>query len=414
MDLTLAWHSNVDRDIEAATLRNQPEMVRRLNFGLDKGTMLMESWLLRSGGSVIQSGGVDGQASVPADHLDELLDVLRQYQEATESSVAVGVGAESAEALTALRVARHRGGNPSVVLYTPEVAQEADRDQDGELDPILPAETDALEGEHQPDAPVPSGTMQKAQFGNQPSPGEATKIQQGAVSASHAQPSAPSPVSPPPAPASPSDSSPPPQAGGQPPQGDQLLQAVGQVLMDVKKQLPTLEELKQHNPQAYDSIVAMTQAVIALAQKLTGGAAPGGAPVQKSEGLEKSLHDLHYKCEYCDKPGTKALRWAEGMAFIPACDEHLERAREQIQKQYGKPDGEVELDKGEPGAARPLKPLRPTPSGHHNLNLPPGSQRDQRVKVVHADGSMSWVEVKAGQVTSEDGHPISSRNPGGR
>ena len=32
----------------------------------------------------------------------------------------------------------------------------------------------------------------------------------------------------------------------------------------------------------------------------------------------------------------------------------------------------------------------------------------------HQDGRSSYVSVRAGQVMSQDGHPISSRNPGGR
>jgi hypothetical protein len=279
MDLHLAWHSNADHDIEAATLHDEPESVRRLNFGLDKGTMLVESWLMRSGGSVVQSGGVDGQAQVPADHLDELLEVLRQYQDATEASVACGVGSEPHEALVALKVARKRGGDPAVVLYTPDVAREVEQD-DGDEDPIFPDEANGLENSQGGASP-----MTKAQFGNQPSPGEATKIQQGALSATAAMPSAPSPQSPPPAPASASAS--PSAPGGAPQQGggDDLLQAVGQVLQDVKKQLPSLEKLKKENPGAYQSIVAMTQAVIALAQKMTGGApAPRRRPSPEVRG----------------------------------------------------------------------------------------------------------------------------------
>jgi hypothetical protein len=109
------------------------------------------------------------------------------------------------------------------------------------------------------------------------------------------------------------------------------------------------------------------------------------------------------------------------MAFIPACDEHLDRARKTIADQYGKPDAEVRLaggapplGKDEPGAAHAPQPLKPTATGHHNLHLPVGTQRADKVKVVHGDGSTSWVQVRAGQITSEDGHPISSRNPGGR
>lgn len=59
----------------------------------------------------------------------------------------------------------------------------------------------------------------------------------------------------------------------------------------------------------------------------------------------------------------------------------------------------------------------PMPDGgatHHELNLPVGATRDGRVKVRHADGTASWVEVRSGIVMSQDGHAISARNPGGK
>lgn len=63
-------------------------------------------------------------------------------------------------------------------------------------------------------------------------------------------------------------------------------------------------------------------------------------------------------------------------------------------------------------------------TGHHDLQLPVGTQKDGsangtremgKIKVQHPeDGKTSWVSVRAGQVMSQDGHPISSRNPGGK
>lgn len=46
----------------------------------------------------------------------------------------------------------------------------------------------------------------------------------------------------------------------------------------------------------------------------------------------------------------------------------------------------------------------------------PGGTRDVgKVKVMHPEtGKTGWVEVRAGQVLSQDGHAISSRNPGGK
>jgi hypothetical protein len=48
-----------------------------------------------------------------------------------------------------------------------------------------------------------------------------------------------------------------------------------------------------------------------------------------------------------------------------------------------------------------------------HLNLPVGATKDGKVKVKHGDEKTGWVSVRAGQVLSNDGHPVSSRNPGG-
>lgn len=45
---------------------------------------------------------------------------------------------------------------------------------------------------------------------------------------------------------------------------------------------------------------------------------------------------------------------------------------------------------------------------------PVGASKDGKIKIRHQDGTSSWVSVRAGQVLSNDGHSISSRNPDGR
>jgi hypothetical protein len=148
-----------------------------------------------------------------------------------------------------------------------------------------------------------------------------------------------------------------PQAGGQPPEGDpqQLKAAVVQVLQKAKEMGPLFEKMKQQNPELFAVMMGSIQSMIQMAKILFG---TSSAPVQKSEKTEESSEST---------------------------------------------DEETKLEK------------ETLPARHH-LVLPPGSEHNQRVKVVHADGKTSWVSVRAGQVMSQDatGHPISSRNPGGR
>lgn len=70
-----------------------------------------------------------------------------------------------------------------------------------------------------------------------------------------------------------------------------------------------------------------------------------------------------------------------------------------------------------------LAPGKP-PAQHHHLNLPVGSKvepgaqgtrRVGRIKVLHPEtGKQGWIQARAGQIMSKDGHAISSRNPGGK
>ncbi len=68
----------------------------------------------------------------------------------------------------------------------------------------------------------------------------------------------------------------------------------------------------------------------------------------------------------------------------------------------------------------PLPENAPTHTTHE---YPVGAVKDHsaqgtrdvgKVKVSHENGKTGWVSVRAGQVLSQDGHPISSRNPGGK
>jgi hypothetical protein len=396
MELHIAYASTADKDVERATMHDDAEGARRLTRDIERGTRVIESWVLRSGGEMVTQNGTRGSFKVPAEHLDELLDIIRQYEEATQSKFACGVGGETAEAAIALKVAEKRGGDPAVVLYTPDVAQEAhDFDQDDDSFLTDEAEDDVLEDMDEPVA--------KAQFNDPAEAGEATKVAQGALSPTAALPSAPSPLTP----GSPPAQDPAAQGQGQPPQQGQagpqspqeLKQAIAGVLQDVKQQLPNIEQLKQTAPDAYQAILGMVEAMLALAQSKFGGDAAVQSPVQKAEGKGRNLW----------------LDSEEGRSWTAAVEremeEHPHLTREEAEKLVA---DHMRTEKAEPHPLHPYHALKPTATGRHELHLPTGTTHGRRVKVVHPDGKTTWVQVGAGQVMSEDGHPISSRNPGGR
>jgi len=42
--------------------------------------------------------------------------------------------------------------------------------------------------------------------------------------------------------------------------------------------------------------------------------------------LEDLMEDK--SCKFCKKPATKKTIWADGRAYIPTCDDHVDKARD--------------------------------------------------------------------------------------
>jgi hypothetical protein len=414
MDLFFAWRSTANIEVERATRGNEPEMARRASTGIETGNMIIQSWVLSAGGEMVSTSGVDGMGKVPAEKLDELADILERYEQSTDSRISVGVGFEPQEADTALRVAEARGGKPAVVLYNEDVAIEAheleeSEDSDDDLGPIAPEDEAELEG----GAPESDGgagqTLHKAE--GDAKPGEASKIVAGSKDPLAAQMSAPSTVSPMSAPSGQ------PQAGpavapGQAQDPQQLKQAVASVLQDVKSNMEAIQELQQSNPQAFQSVVGLVQAFVTVARELFGD--QGGQPMQKSESQS-------------EKAGIGPEDVDQGELSIGTAEESKEHGLDEKTAQGIALDHLTEdphyyskMKKAD-GPMHASTPMRP--GVRHETILPVGSQLDTssdgtrnagKVKVRRQDGSVAWVSVRAGQILSQDGHPISSRNPGGK
>jgi hypothetical protein len=104
--------------------------------------------------------------------------------------------------------------------------------------------------------------------------------------------------------------------------------------------------------------------------------------------------------EWFGREGMRKLRM-QGFEVRPVQAKKVHRSMSGRQVVY-EPFDKAELPMPSPGPQ------------HHNVVLPVGATRDGKVKVRHGDGTASWVEVRSGMVMSQDGHPISARNPSGR
>jgi hypothetical protein len=151
-------------------------------------------------------------------------------------------------------------------------------------------------------------------------------------------------------------------------------------------------------------------------------------------GQENDLHseDLgKAECKHFYGRGTRCLRCKADkvepeISAAPPRGPELNKGRDVPAKNH---QGIGEGGVAQPGAVGSLSqaekgPMPEDEAHYHPKNLPVGSQKDAgptggrdvgTVKIRHADdGKTAWVGVRAGQVMSQDGHPISSRNPGGR
>lgn len=115
------------------------------------------------------------------------------------------------------------------------------------------------------------------------------------------------------------------------------------------------------------------------------------------------------------KEGMKGLQ-AQGFSVVPRQAGRVHRSRSGQQVLFMPTDQSTPKTWQRSGASmQKALPVPKAPSLKHALKLPVGSTRDGKVKVRHGDsGKSGWVSVRAGEILSHDGHPISSLNPGGR
>lgn len=455
MKVIIAWDGDhIGREVGRASLADDVEGLRRISQAIDRGNEIWRSWVLANGGSVISAGGDEGRAEIPAEHLSELPRIRDQYASAVSAPVSVGVGTKLSEADKALIAAKLRGGN-QIVLFTEDVAAEVEKATNKNR-----SEADKLSEEY----------LQKAS----PAPTAQPTLAQGAGgagmtgAAAPSQPSIQAPVmegsehSEGEAAQAMADGQPPgpemthaaqdmeqnfhdlagqsqqqanhPEVPGK--NSDAIKLQVVKVLQLLRAQTPILEQIKQSSPETYQAVMAMAQAVIAMAKEMNGdgqhtslaqidaGAKSNAQvvvqqPPEEGEGGEKKEEKSDTKKSEEESPEvTEPEDWvecdesghtygtAEAKDHCLVCGGHRERLEQEA------------LDKAA------LSTNGKPPAAHHHLNLPVGSKIDPgamgtrdtgQIKVLHPEsGKQGWIQARAGEVMSQDGHAISSRNPGGK
>ena len=445
MKVIIAWDGDhIGREVGRASLADDVDGLRRISQAIDLGNNIWKSWVVMNAGSIISMGGDEGRAEVPAEKLVELPKIRDQYAAAVSATVSVGVGTKLSEADRALLVAKLRGGD-RIVLYSQDIegeieaaekqkttTSEAEKLSDEYLSKGDPSQGPESPAAAQPTAAGFQGAAAPIDPGNDQQDPGAQPAQDAATAQDVGAQPQPAPTGDP----GPGledqfhqeaddqqkkDSGDPEQAASS---DDQIKAQVVQILQQLKEQAPILEQIKQSAPDTYQAVMNMAQAVIAMARKLNGDPAgqTGAKEVQDRAGSDAQVQ-VPLPPEDGDdgkdeKKDTKKSELAKAEKFDCESFGHCWGT--------GAAKGHCLLcgESAEDLEKASLNPGAGAPAAHHHLNLPVGSKIDPttagtaragRIKVLHAESQkQGWVQARAGQVLSQDGHPISARNPNGR
>lgn len=305
MKVFVAWSVDQHEGLIAASLMSDnAEELRQMSQDLKHATENLKAWAMAVGGSPILDLGTVGAVEVPADRMTELPGIAEKFSAAVDATLSVGVGMTLSEAYTAMKFAAIKGGD-QIALYHVEMEHVV---MGGEDQPH-----DELEGLGKNSK---TGQEEAVGFADGPSDGEGS----GDGGAQHGGPNpaeGDSPVgsAPDTSPGDPgsvsidmgSDDGDPnggqmQGGGGKGEESEDPRAAVVQALQQIKQQAPVLEQMKRTNPQAFEAVKAVVDAMILMAQGMAAegseasgasGSAEesGGESVSKSEDLVKGWGD---------------------------------------------------------------------------------------------------------------------------
>lgn len=287
MRVFVSWAADhLGTQVGQSVMTDDVAEVRRVDQLFAQAGELWRSFALRCDGTVIEDGKGMGRIELGASYLSELPQIVRQYSEAVSVPVSAGIGMKMSQSAKALEDAKKKGNQ--IVLWHPDMEVE----EPAELNKAVLAQN-AGQGagfaghqvshrviDRHPDHeqgeeikklvrknPAPKFDQPSAYELEESLHNEASK--QGEKDQAATQQN---------------DNT-----------KDQLKQQLGKILTVIRAKAPIIAQIQQADPEAYQSVMALVQGVIALAREVLPTAPPaseGQAPVQKSEELEKAISQL--------------------------------------------------------------------------------------------------------------------------
>ena len=284
MKLFVSFCGDELQRLQAQVVNNdKPEELGRLGQGKDRANRIWTSWAEAHGGKVLDISGDTGRLEIEADYLSELPGIREQYEEAADSTCSVGIGTRLSEADRSLQAAQAQGGN-RIQLYTEEVEEILAEDEKGlqKAAPAMnPGETGGFSGASRSTPAAPQKPTEgsehsenevlRNEIANTPSPPEAPKATAADYEQLFHQLAAQQKDEP-----------------AQKPAGvvDGARAQVVKILQDVRGHAQELEQMQASNPELYQSVVGLVQAMISMARSTFGDEGQQPQQVQKSEDVE--------------------------------------------------------------------------------------------------------------------------------
>jgi len=289
MKVFVSWSvDQIEGLIATSLMSDNVEELRQLSQDLKHAADNLKAWSMAVGGAPILDLGTSGAVEVPADRMTELPAIAEKFAAGADATLSVGVGMTLSESYTAMRFSHLKGGD-QISLYQQEMEHfVSGADQQSE-DPLMELGKSGKEGQEQP-VGFADGPEDEAPGDGGPQHGGANPAEGNSPVGSVPDDSAdPGSVSFDPGSQDAAN-------GGEEQPGEQSGDprgAVVQALQQIKAQAPVLEQMRQTNPDAFEAVKAVVDAMIAMAQGMAmEDNSDEGEDTAKSESIGKLPQDL--------------------------------------------------------------------------------------------------------------------------
>jgi hypothetical protein len=117
---------NAGRLVGQAILADDPQSLHEASSRIEHGHEIVRDWVQAQGGQVISGGGDEGTFVIPAQAINDIETLRKDYQYATDLTMTVGVGKSLSEAGKALMVGKFRGKD-QVCQYDESIEAELEK-----------------------------------------------------------------------------------------------------------------------------------------------------------------------------------------------------------------------------------------------------------------------------------------------